>query len=360
MLIGLFGTGRNGSSLIGRLLDGLQDTYVHPVEEIFLSKFDDLAVSGRVKRLTAQNCISKPLRHLDGQLPRGTLVRAYADSAETLHRNYMLSCTETSSLAKPDLQALLNAPSYDVVAFVREYLQKLGDYLRPDIRFRHQLFKSIETAYIEDYAARFPEMKFIHILRHPITVCSSQKRSLLENKKQPASYLGYDWLVCMLERRWLPHARFVVQQRDDPRHAVVLYEHLTENPGGELARVAALLGLDPPPRADVQTVFGNLDKSDWGFNPSKAGTRTPAEVVADLQTKLNYEEILSAREIDLINLKTGDLQQQLGYTQSTRPSRAEVLAQYAVLDRSEWANARGVRAIARAVYGAIYRRVAIF
>src|SRR5712671_70152 len=242
MLIGLFGTGRNGSSLIGRLLDGLQDTYVHPVEEIFLSKFDDLAVSGRVKRLTAQNCISKPLRHLDGQLPRGTLVRAYADSAETLHRNYMLSCTETSSLAKPDLQALLNAPSYDVVAFVREYLQKLGDYLRPDIRFRHQLFKSIETAYIEDYAARFPEMKFIHILRHPITVCSSQKRSLLENKKQPASYLGYDWLVCMLERRWLPHARFVVQQRDDPRHAVVLYEHLTENPGGELARVAALLG----------------------------------------------------------------------------------------------------------------------
>lgn len=360
MLIGLFGTGRNGSSLIGRLLDGLQDTYVHPVEEIFLSKFDDLARVGRVTRLTAQNCISRSLRHIEGELPHEVLQRAYADSLETLHRSYILSCEQTRNLAKADLKVLLKVSRYDAVAFVREYLQALGDYLRPDVRFRHQLFKSIETPYIQEYAARFPEMKFIHILRHPVTVCSSQKRSLLENKKQPASYLGYDWLVCMLEKRWLPHANFVVQHRNDPRHAVVLYEQLTENPHRELGRVAALLGLDPPPRPDVQTVFGNLDMSDWGFNPSKAGAKTPIEVVADLQSKLNYEEILSAREIDFINLKTGQLQQQLGYTQSTRPSRASVLAQYAVLDRSEWANARSMRAFARAAYGAIYRRVAIF
>ena len=64
MLIGLFGTGRNGSSLIGRLLDGLQDTYVHPVEELFLTAFDDLAHRGRLTRMVVQNCTTQPLTHL--------------------------------------------------------------------------------------------------------------------------------------------------------------------------------------------------------------------------------------------------------------------------------------------------------
>ena len=61
MLIGVFGTGRNGSSLIGRLLDGLGDTYVHPVEEKFLTGFDDLGKYGRVTRLVEQNCKTSQL-----------------------------------------------------------------------------------------------------------------------------------------------------------------------------------------------------------------------------------------------------------------------------------------------------------
>ena len=74
MLIGLFGTGRDGSSLIGRLLDGLQDTtYGHPVEELFLTAFDDLAHHGRLTRLVVQNCTTRPLAHLGGTLSSGLL-----------------------------------------------------------------------------------------------------------------------------------------------------------------------------------------------------------------------------------------------------------------------------------------------
>lgn len=359
MLIGLFGTGRNGSSLIGRLLDGLEDTYVHPVEEIFISKFDDLNRVGRLTRLTAQNCTNRELTHVDGELSIDVLANAYAESLSTLYQTYIISCEATRHLAKPSLPAFLKSPKYSLEKFIREYLEGLGKYVLPDLDIRHYLFKSIETPYIREYAERFPEMKFVHIIRHPVPLCSSQKRSLLENKKLPACYLGYDWLVSMIDRRWLPHARFITEMLHDPRHTVVRYESLVKNPQDEIARIARNLDLRPPPRPDLQTVFFDQDKKDWGFNPSKAGAKTPEKVVADLQAKLGYEEILTDREIDYINYKTAALQECLGYTPSSRPSRRSVLAKYAMIDRWEWANVRGARSIARALYGAIYRRFSL-
>lgn len=360
MLIGLFGTGRNGSSLIGRLLDGLQDAYVHPVEEIFLSKFDDLARLGEVRRLTAQNCVTHPLTHLAHALPGGVLATAFRGSADTLYDTYMQQCESTRSAPRPSLARILGERSYDARAFVLHYLSSMGAAVRADLARPHQLFKSVETPYIPTFAAMFPDMKFVHILRHPIAVCSSQKRSLMENKRQPASYLGYDWLSCMLDKRWIPHARVVTAHPNDPRHVTVLYEDLVANPDAEIRRVARELNLGAPARPSRQTIFGDEDMSSWGFNPSKAGAETPVEVVADLQAKLQYDEILSKREIDLINLKTRALQEALGYVPTTRPSRASVAAQYAIVDRSEWANVRGARGWARALHGMVYRRLALF
>lgn len=360
MLIGLFGTGRNGSTLIEGLLDGLEDTYVHPVEEIFLAKFDDLARAGRLTRMTGQNCVTYPLRHIDGELPTDRLAQGYAGSLDALYNDFIRSCPATAAHPKPELRKLLKAARYGVQAFVREYMSGIAAYVRPDLQLKHFLFKSIETPYIREYAERFPDMKFLHIFRHPVPVCSSQKRSLLENKKLPSTYLGHDALVCMIEKRWVPHARFLAEHRDDPRHVVVLYEKLTADPRAELGRVAQALGLRLPPRPNVQTVFCDQERNDWGFNPSKAGVKMPREAVSNLQASLKYEEVLTAREIDYINLKTGALQEQLGYEVSSHPSRAQVLAKYAVLERSEWANVRGVRDVARALYGAVYRRLAIF
>ena len=203
--------------------------------------------------------------------------------------------------------------------FVRRYLNNLAR-LSSDT-FKHHLFKSTETPYIEEYEQRFPDMRFVHIMRNPVPVCSSQKRSLLENKGYYASYLGYDWMSCMLDSRWLPHARFIAERQNDPRHIVSRYEDLVQDPKGEVARIAQGLGVESPSRPSYQTIFHDLDKTTWGGNPSKKGLETPKEVVANLQDLNQYDEILTQRELDLISLKTGSYLEMLGYERSSSATR---------------------------------------
>lgn len=361
MLIGLFGTGRNGSSLIGRLLDGLQDTYVHPVEELFLTAFDDLAHHGRLTRLVIQNCTIQPLTHLSGTLPSSLLARNYRPSLDLLLRY----CSETigppKELSALSLDDIFSPTRCTVEEFTHGYLEGIAARVRPDVSFRHHLFKSIEVAYLAEYERRFPDMKFIHIVRDPIDVCSSQKRSLMENKGVPASYLGYDWLDCMLDKRWLPHAQFIASRRNDPRHILVRYEDLVAEPVLEINKIAASLNLSPPSRPTVQTIFHNLDKSNWGGNPSKKGVASPTEVVADLQERNRYEEVLTRREIDLIAVKTRDLLPGLGYRSPSEATLAEVRYQYLVPDKWEFMHCgRNPRYLLRGLIGFVYRRWALF
>lgn len=356
MLIGLFGTGRNGSSLIHRLLDGLQDTYVHPVEEIFLTVFNDLSCNGRVSRHTRQNCTRKPLTYLNKKIGLQLLTTFYSDNLKTLHSEYILKCEKTKNIPAVTLSELLKKPEYDAAVFISDYLKAIGEHVRPDIKFKHQLFKSIETPYIDDYAGIFPDMRFIHILRHPVSVCSSQKRSLMENKGLPAAYIGYDWLVCMLDKRWIPHAESILAHRNDPRHITVLYEALVKNPVQEIARIANWLGLIPPPRPDKQTLFYNLDFTSFSFNPSKKGIEMPDRVIADLQKKYNYEEILTEREIDLINFKTGTYLSDFGYDRTSVPGRLDLMLNSLPVDKWELLNCKNYVQILKGLFGMFCRR----
>lgn len=360
MLIGLFGTGRNGSSLIGRLLDGLQDTYVHPVEEKFLTAFDDIASHGRVTRLVEQNCTTRRLTRLNEKLSRKQLASYYQLSLDTV----MKHCAETvglpSEVRELTLEKVVTDQTHSIETFTREYLAGLAALIRPDVAFRHHLFKSIEVPYIAEYEHIFPDMKFIHIVRDPVAMCSSQKRSLMENKGLPASYLGFDWLACMLDKRWVPHAKFITARREDPRHIVVRYEDLVKDPSGEIGRVAAWLNLAPPPRPADQTVFHDLDKTKWGNNPSKKGVESPTKVVADLQQKNRYDEVLTRREIDLIAVKTRDWLAGLGYENPSDATLGKVAAQYLTLDKWELMHCNTPRYLARGLIGLLYRRVALF
>lgn len=360
MLIGLFGTGRNGSSLIGRLLDGLQDTFVHPVEERFLTAFDDLAHHGRVTRLVEQNCTAHTLRHLDDRLPLDVLAGYFGISIEALLKHCASTVGPPSSLHSLKVAEVLPAGERSVEEFTRLYLAGIAAKVRPDVQFRHHLFKSIEVAYLDEYEHRFPDMRFVHIIRDPVAVCSSQKRSLLENKNLPASYLGYDWLTCMLDKRWLPHARFLASRRNDARHIVVRYEDLVAEPVAELSRIATGLGLAPPLRPTVQTIFYDLDKEKWDYNPSKRGVDTPTEVVADLQERNRYDEVLTPREIDLIAARTREFLPGLGYQSPSAATMADVRRQYLLPDKWEFMHCgRSPRFLARGMIGFIYRRAAL-
>lgn len=356
MIVGIFGTGRNGSSLISRLLDGLEDSYVHPVEESFASAFNELARGRRVGRLVIQNCTTKPLKQLMGSVPSWALRSFYAPSIETLHQAYIQRCAQTRHISRPDIAAVLPRSEYGFSELIEDYLGVLAKHVRPDLPTRHFVFKTIETPYIADYAGVIKGMRFIHIIRDPIAVCASQKRSLLENKKLPGHYLGYDWLTCMMSKRWVPHARFITAHQSDPAHILVRYEDLVTSPHAEMARIADWLKLAPPPRPDRQTVFADLEMETWGFNPSKQGVETPVKVVANLQEINQYGEILTNREIDLINSDAAAYRKALGYPEYPYPPRTRLFIQHLLPDKWETMHCKGIRPWLRALGGIVYRR----
>lgn len=347
--------------LIGRLLDGLEDTYVHPVEELFITAFNDLAHRGRLTRLVIQNSTTRPLNHLSNKVTSSLLGRNYRPSLDLVLKYFLDTRGLPNELHTLDINQILRKASYSVEEFTQDYLRSLASQVRPDVNFKHHLFKSIEVAYLADYEQRFPDMKFIHILRDPVAVCSSQKRSLLENKAVPASYLGYDWLSCMLDKRWVPHAQYIANKCGDPRHIIVRYEDLVAKPVIEIDKIAEFLSLSPPPRPTVQTIFHDKDKGNWGGNPSKKGVVSPTEVVANLQVNNGYEEVLTRREIDLIALKTRDLLPGLGYQNPSEATLADVCLQYMLPDKWEFMHcSRSPTYFARGLIGFVYRRAALF
>jgi hypothetical protein len=62
VLVGIFGAGRNGSSLLMRLLDGSPGLWIYPIELNYLRSFAPRSLKSAVKR-TLASCAS----HLPGQ-----------------------------------------------------------------------------------------------------------------------------------------------------------------------------------------------------------------------------------------------------------------------------------------------------
>lgn len=359
MIIGIFGTGRNGSSLITRLLDGLGNTYVHPVEEYFASTFNEMAGQREVGRLVMQNCTTKPLKQILGTVDAERLRSFSLRNIDALARDYIGRCKQLPKAPQLNVATILPKRSYRLSEYMDDYLSGIAKAVRPDLAITNFAFKTIETPYIADYSHAIPNMRFIHIIRDPIAVCSSQKRSLLENKRLPASYLGFDWLTCMLLKRWIPHARYISGLNSDSAHLTVRYEDLVVAPHQEIKRIADWLGLSPPLRPDRQTIFCDLDMESWGFNPSKKGVETPTNVVPNLQVINQYDEILTKREIDLINTWTAPYLKPLGYPAKPILKRSALLMQHMAPDKWETMHCKGPRSWLRALIGMFYRRLQI-
>ena len=360
MLIGIFGTGRNGSTLLGRLLDGLEDTYIHPVEEKFLTVFNDLVNFGSVKQSTQQNCTRRKLSNLEtSTISLSTISKEFNNSLHSLYQDFVQNCLETKSVPKILCENILNNQLYTAHDFVEEYLQKIGQIVQSSLSFNHCMFKTIETPYISEYVNLFPNMRFIHIVRDPVTTCSSQKRSLMENKRLPASYLGYDWLVCMLNKRWIPHVNLINTFKEDERHIVVRYEDLVVNAEFEIQRISTWLKLNAPPRPKRLTIFNNCDLEQMGGNPSKKGLETPTEVIKDLQKKNDYREILTNREINLIELKVAKYATSLGYF-ARKKNRFAIFVHYLLLDKWDFMHCNSITSYLKGVLGVLYRRASIF
>ena len=359
MLIGIFGTGRNGSSLITYLLDGLGETYVHPVEEKFLTGFDCVSQNKKISRLINQNCIDYPLNHINKNVDT-SLLNFMQPSINMFNKHCEETVGDVSKIQIKNIHSILNKKNYSAKNFVSDYLIEISNKAIPNNNFKNYLFKSIETPYIKDYQLLFPNMKFIHIVRNPYDIFSSQKRSLIENKSLPASYLGSDWLVSMIRYRWDPHMNFIKKIQDNSNHIIIKYEDLTANPENEVTRISKFLNVSPPKRPKAQTIFNDRDKINWGGNPSKKGIKMPNTVVKNLQIKSNYEEILSKREVDLISYALNDSIKFLDYELKSNKSKKQVFLSYLKVDKWEFINCNSPIRLLKGIFGFFLRRIFIF
>jgi len=342
-LIGIFGTGRNGSTLLTRLLDGVSGAYVHPVEANFLSAMNDLYSHDYVSEGVIKNVVTHPLRHIDRSVPTGRLRRYYA-----YHRNEietdLLPVVDSVELGPSPFDRLESRPAWAARDFVVAFLRAFADWLLPKAKPDLVIFKTIETPYIADYERLFPNMRFIHIVRDPVEMWTSQKRSLVIGKNLPPWYLGMDNLSSCIDRRWIPHAKIIVERMNSSAHFVLRYEDLVRDPNVAMSRLLEWMERRDPTLPMVQTVLGGRHPRRMQRYSSQPGVETSREVVADLKARHGYVDVLSDRERDLVRLATWSLGRALGYGLDTeRPDPDAVRRLWKKIEREEFEYRGGIK-----------------
>jgi len=353
-LVAIFGTGRNGSTLLARLLDGIPGTYLHPVEANFLSAMNDLAWLPVVRRRTRQNVVTAPLKRLDGALPIRRLLRYYDSHFREIERDYLPQIGVNPRGPAP-AAALMQQARWRAADFVPAFLAATARWIDGS-EPQYAIFKTIETPYIADYERLFPTMRFIHILRHPVDVWASSKRSWVENKGLPPWYQRPDNLITTIESRWMAHASAVAVRPGDARHFVLRYEDLVRRPGATIAQICTWLGVASPAEPEMQTLLGGHHPREMQFNPSQRGVETPRRAVADLHERNSFVPVMAPRERDLILLRTQNLRRSLGYPFEPIPPAAAIRRSWRRIDEWDFRNVRGLSSWVRGLLGFALRR----
>lgn len=359
MLVGIFGAGRNGSSLLMRLLDGSPGLWIYPIELNYLRSFAPRSLRSAVKR-TLASCAS----HLSGQAD-GTfeqrqrqLFRAWvADQLDELKQTYLDKLVQPITPDGVPLERIMAHITGDAKHDLESYLDAIR--LCYDQRTLPGtpllMFKSIEVSDLSRYQAMFPGMKCIHIMRHPYSNYSSLKRTDMVLKQKPFWFQGGDILRLQLESRWIPHAEFTLQglTTDPTRHYLVRYEDICDSPTRTVTDICSWLGVAPPEEPTVQTVLGGRHTKSLPINSSLKGVETPAEVVSDMAKAFGYDDILTERERNLILLRTYELGRRLGYFSEQDaaqvPARLPLFLQWLAPDQWEYMNASSKVRLARAL-----------
>jgi len=317
-MIAIFGTGRNGSTLLMRLLDGSPDLWVHPVEMNYLSVFSDLLKYGRVRQETVYNATTKKPLFLNGTLSTDALTQFYAFHIKTIEHDYRDILLDAPVKKSNPLESLKSIEFYSPSEFLPKFLdgiwQKYDDFGHSQ---KNYVLKTIETPYILEYENTFPEMRFLHIVRNPISSYSSLKRTNMVNKNWPFWQHGGDEMRMFLEKRWLPHARYLVRGEgmlDQSKHFVLRYEDLIINSGATILEIFNWLGATPPSDPTNLTVLGGKIPNKPS-NLSAIGVKTPAKVVQDMATRFGYYDVLPTREKKFILFRTHNIAGKLGYFQ---------------------------------------------
>ena len=150
-LIGIFGTGRNGSTLLLRVLDGIPGVFADPAEVNFLSVLNDLAEGRHARERTVKNATSRSLRSLKRPIPTKRLVSFYEYHVGQIEAEDLSRVDPPIQVGASPIKSICERDHYTAVEFVPEFLKALAAWVSPDQKPECAMFKSIETPYIGDY-----------------------------------------------------------------------------------------------------------------------------------------------------------------------------------------------------------------
>jgi hypothetical protein len=280
-----------------------------------------------------------------------------AEQLRELKDIYLDKLTEPIQTTGDPLQAIMARVTGDAIGDLESYLDAIrscyDERRLPETPLL--MFKSIEVSDLSRYGRLFPDMKYIHIMRHPYSNYSSLKRTDMVLKQKPFWFQGGDILRLQLESRWIPHAEFTLHglATAPARHYLVRYEDICDSPERTVTDICSWLGVAPPEEPTIQTVLGGRHTKSLPVNSSLKGVDTPAQVVSDMAKAYGYDDILTQRERNLILLRTYKLGRRLGYfsaeDEAAVPAKLPLLLQWLAPDQWEYMNASSRVRLARAL-----------
>lgn len=338
MIVALVGAGRDGSTLLQRLLDGSPDLWMYPIEIKFANRFDAAVQAtrreGALTALGRRAGLVPTVRHQgpDATAPGRLLEKYLEEQFATLGETYVPALHE-------GLEVRRGGPYYDAARgyrledALRRFLEAAWEAHGDGGRRPFPAFKTIEVEHERRYERALPELRVVHVVRDPLTQFSSTKRTVLEREGFLFHFPVGDVVTTFL-KRYAAHARATADAvRDRPeRNLTVRYEDVLERPAEEVARICSWLGVAPPAEPDTQTIFGGRHAERLPDNPSKAGVETPRQVVREMGRRFGYESVVTEREEALVRAALGRFAARLGYDYD---GRAPTLAERAGLLR-DW------------------------
>jgi Sulfotransferase family len=306
----VFAVGRNGSTLLTRLLDGSPGIWIYPLEVNYMGKRDGFAAA--------------PESFVDWQ----------RDQEARLADQYLSRLEDPITPIELPLPAEDSAPEDKLLALLRSTRTAYAPAALDEPVY---LFKTLEAGAIPRYEALFPHLRQLHIFRNPLTNYESLKRTVLVHRGLPFwSYEGGDVLSTFIET-WRTHALDVLDEDNGLRH-IVRFEDLLSDPTNCVQRVCAHLGVGPPAEPDTQTTLGGRRLREL---PRPANdTRPPRPMKPDpsYQRTAGYVEVLTRREQELIQYALGDVAARLGYDLGERPRTTSLAWRWLLPDRWELMN----------------------
>jgi hypothetical protein len=320
-IVAVVGAGRDGSTLLQRLLDGSPGLWMYPVEIKFANRFD-AAVEAvwppavpAADRLLRRAGLRPTVRTAapDAKAP-GHLLQAYAEEQFRAIDDAYLPKLREPLQRRPSEPVYDAARGYRLTDALQRFLEAAWSAYGPADEPPLLAFKTIEIEHEARYARALPETRFVHIVRDPLTQFASTKRTVLQRPGFLFHYPVGD-VVTTFVKRYAKHARATVEALEQApgRHLLVRYEQVLEAPAAVVERICSWLQIPPPPEPDVQTLFGGRHSAEFPSNPSQAGVQTPEQVVKGMAEKHGYDSVTTPREERFVLACCAGWASRLGY-----------------------------------------------